>query len=83
MTLIFFVFDNTSKKSLIFCQSVEISVNPCPIFKMKKNVTFLPPVRLIIKVFGNSRPTAEFGIRFCSTLAGIMQAPDLIVNQKG
>jgi hypothetical protein len=82
MTLIFFVFDNTSKKSLIFCQSVEISVNPCPM-PFLKNVTFRPPVRLIIKVFGNSRPTAEFGIRFSRTLAGIMQAPDLIVNQKG
>jgi hypothetical protein len=80
MTLIFFVFDNTSKKSLIFYQSVEISVNPCPIFKMKKSVTFLPLVRLIIKVFGKSHPTAVLGTRFSSTLPGTMQAPDLIVN---
>ena len=28
----FFVFDNTSKISQIFRQSVEIRVNPCPIY---------------------------------------------------
>jgi hypothetical protein len=58
----FFVFGNTSEKSLIFCQSVKISVDPCPmpftpphffinLKKYKKTVTFFLPWRLISKTF--------------------------------